>query len=141
MKKKLIKPIIIVVLVLIVLLFLILIYNNLFAESNSTRYDGIEKYELTNNEINAVKDKINEINEVSDIDIYINSKIIKIIVSLEQDVDFEKIKTISNESLIGFKEDNLSYYDVQIFIKSSNEESEIYPQIGYKFKADQEFSW
>ena len=41
---------------------------------------NIENYKLTNNEINSVKSKINEIEEVKSVDVYANSKIIRIIV-------------------------------------------------------------
>ena len=59
----------------------------------------------------------------------------------EEDIDFENIKTKANEVISSFSEENLSYYDLQFFIESANEESEIYPQIGYKFKANEEFAW
>ena len=75
------------------------------------------------------------------VDVYIDSKIIKIVVKLESDIDFEKVKEKANESLSGFSEENLTYYDVEFFVQSSNKESETYPQIGYKFKTNTEFSW
>lgn len=141
MKKNKKKIIIITAIVILVLVLLILVYNSLFSSSNSTRYDGIENYELTKKEKESVKEKLNELENVEDIDIHINSKIIKIIVNLSDDVAFDGVKAKANEAISGFSEDNLSYYDIEIFVQSSNEESEIYPQIGYKFKTNSEFSW
>lgn len=141
MKKKYIKYIIIFVVIALISVICTLIYKNLFAGSVSLRYENIENYKLTNNEKNSVKDKINELEGIKDIDIYIDSKIIKIVVKLNEDIDFESVKNKANESLNEFNEENLTYYDVQFFIDSLNKESEIYPQIGYKFKNNSEFSW
>lgn len=141
MKKKMIKYIIIVSIVLLIIILSFIIYKNIFATSNSSRYEGIENYKLTNDEINAVKDIINELEQVKDVDVYIDSKIIKIVVSLNNDINFEEVKTKANESIKKIKEDNLKYYDVEFFVQSSNKESQTYPQIGYKFKTNSEFSW
>lgn len=141
MKKKYIKYIIIFVVILIVSIVSFLIYKNLFASSESSRYEGIENYKISNDEKNAVKDKINELEGIKSIDIYTDSKIIKVVVKLKEDINFDDIKKIADESVLNFNEDNLTYYDVQFFVKSDNEESEIYPQIGYKFKTNSKFSW
>ena len=141
MKKKYIKYIIIFVVVLIICIISFFIYKNVFAGVENSRYEGIENYKLTNDEKNAVKDKINELEGIKKIDVYTDSKIIKIVVKLKEDIDFSDMKKIANESISMFSEDNLTYYDVQFFVESDNKESEIYPQIGYKFKANLEFSW
>lgn len=141
MKKKVIKYIIISIFIILIFVLLFFVYKNLFAESNSTRYDGIENYKLTNDEINMVKDKINELENIKDIDIYIDSKIIKIVVKLSDDIDFESIKNKANECISGFNEENLSFYDIEFFVTSLKEASEVYPQIGYKFKAKSNFAW
>ena len=61
MKKKIIKYIIAVVILLIITIFSFVIYKNIFATSNSSRYENIESYKLTNDEINSVKDTIKEL--------------------------------------------------------------------------------
>ena len=78
---------------------------------------------------------------IKSIKIYKDSKIIKIVVKLDEDIDFENIKTKANEVLTSFSKENLSYYDLEFFVESSNKESEIYPKIGYKFKDNTEFAW
>lgn len=141
MKKKPVKYTIMFLVVGLVIVFVFLIYNNLFAESESLRYKDIEKHKLTNNEINSVKDKIKELENIKDVDVYVDSKIIKIVVKLEKDINFDDIKTKANETMSSFSEKNIKYYDIEFFVDSSNEESEMYPQIGYKFKTSEEFSW
>ena len=143
MKNKKIKLAIIALVALIIVVLIVLIYFNLFASRNNSRNKNIDNYKLTNNEINSVKDKINELESVDSVDIHTNnnSKIIKIVVNLTEDVEFDEIKKLANESLSGFSEDNLSYYDFEFFVDSNKEESEIYPKIGYKFVSNLEFSW
>lgn len=140
MNKK-IKYCIISVVAIIIILLLVLIYKNVFASSNSSRYNGIENHVLSNDEKNSAKIKINELENVKDIDIHVDSKIIKIIVTLTDDIDFEKVKSKADEVVSSFKEKNLSYYDIEFYVDSKNEESEVYPQIGYKFKTNEKFSW
>lgn len=138
---KLIKYIIIAVVLIIVLVAGVMIYKNLFASSNSSRYAGIENYKLTNDEINSVKDKINELENVDKVDVYINSKIIKVFLKLKDDIEFDKVKNKANEVISSFKEENLKYYDIEFFVDSLKEDSEVYPRIGYKYKTNSEFVW
>lgn len=138
---KIMKYIIIFIIILIFIIGGVLVYKNIFASTNNTRLEDTENYKLKNKEIDSAKDVLNEIEKVESIDIYANVKIIKIIVKLTEDVDFEIVKEISNKALQSFSEENLNYYDVEIFVSSANEESEIYPQIGYKFKTEEKFAW
>lgn len=135
------KRAIILGVVILFIVLLILIYKNLFSSSNSNRYKGIENYKLTSAEKDFVKEKLNELGKVKSVEIYVKSKIIRIFVNLNEDVDFDMVKNVSNDLLEGFSEENLSYYDVEIFYESDNEESNVYPQIGYKHKSKTEFSW
>ena len=143
MKKnsKAIKYGIIALVALIIIVFAFLIYRNLFSSSNSTRFEGVKDHKLTNNEINSVKDLFDELDSVKDIDVFTNKKIIKIIVNLKEDVSFDEIKNISKQALTKIKKKNLEFYDVEIYVDSDNEESETYPQIGYKHKTSSDFSW
>lgn len=140
-KNKNIKYITILVIILIVVVSGFLVYKNLFGGTSSSRFDGIEDYKLSNDEINSAKEKINELENIKDVDIYTKSKIIRIFIQLQSDIDFDKVKEVSNQLISSFKEENLEYYDLEIFVGSLNEESEVYPKIGYKHKKSSEFVW
>lgn len=139
--KKYIKYIVLLVIIIVIFILGFFIYKNMFADSVNSRYKDIENYKLTNDEKNLVKDKINELENIKSIKIYKDSKIIKIVVKLEEDIDFKNIKSKANEIITSFSEENLSYYDLEFFVESSNKESEVYPRIGYKCKANEEFAW
>ena len=138
--KKVMIGVIIGIIVLIAIL-LIFIYLNLFKNNSSSRFKNASKYTLSNNEINSVKQEISDVDKVKKVSIKANNKIINIHVNLEEDVDFDELKTILNNTLNNFKEKNLKYYDVEVFVESEDKKSEIYPKIGYKHKTNQEFVW
>ena len=134
----------IILVVLIVIVFLVLgifIYKNIFEESSSNRLENIEKYKLTKKEINSVKDTVNELKNIEDVEVYANNKIIKIFVELKEDIEFDDIKENSDKIIEKFSSKNLEFYDLEIFITSENEESKIYPKIGYKHKKNSNFTW
>ena len=134
----------IILVVLIVIAFLVLgifIYKNIFEESSSNRLENIEKYKLTKKEINSVKDTVNELKNIEDVEVYANNKIIKIFIDLKEDIEFDDIKENSDKIIEKFSSKNLEFYDLEIFITSENEESKIYPKIGYKHKKNSNFTW
>jgi hypothetical protein len=139
--KKYYKWIILAVTLIVILALSILIYINLFKQGEENRLEGIEEYTVTKKEINLVKENFNKLEGINDIDIYTNYKIIKIYIKLNEDIDFDDVSEVSLESINNFSEENLKFYDVEVFIDSLDEESEIYPKIGYKHKSNSEFTW
>lgn len=132
------------VMVVLIIILSILIYNNLFSGSHSRRLEGIEDHKLTKEEISNVKEKINELEDIKNVDIYTNeknTKIVTIFIDLKKDVDFETLRNKLNESLTSFTEKTLSFYDVEVFVRNSQEDSDTYPKIGYKHKTSSEFAW
>ena len=141
MKKKK-KIIIILSIVVVILVLLALVFKMLFGSNSSSRNSDIKKYKITSDEKTAVISEIKSLDEVKKVDIHTNnnSKIIKIVVNLSSDVDFDKIKEIAKKSISGFSEKNLKYYDIEFFVDSDSENS-IYPKIGSKFRSNEGFSW
>ena len=139
--KKNYKLIIVILIAVIILVLSFLIYINLFEENDSNRLENIDEHKLTKKEISAAKETFHELEQIKNIKIYTNYKIIKIYITLEEEVSLEKINELSKEVLNDFKEKNLKYYDVEIFVECLDEESEIYPKIGYKHKTNSEFTW
>lgn len=140
--------VIVVVLALAVMsLFGFIVYKNIFASVESKRYEGVDEKVLTKDEINEVKDVFKDLEQLDSINVYIESnkneksKIIKIYITLSEDVDFDEMKKLCNSSIEKISEDNLAFYDLEVFLSSKNEESEVYPQIGYKHVSNEEFSW
>lgn len=146
MKKISVKTIAIILVILMalaaIIIFGYIVYKNIFAGVKSKRLEGIEKYPLTTEEVSNVKSTFDEVGQIDSIDVVVNknSKIIKIKIILKEDVDFETMKNYCNSSISKISEENLSFYDVEVFI-DTKAESEIYPQIGYKHRSNTIFSW
>lgn len=137
---KYIKISVVILILVIMATLLFMTYKAFFAGNINMRYANENEYKLTNNEIKLVKDELSKLENIDSIDVYTKSKIIKIVLILKNDLDFEVIKEKSNEILNSFDEKNLNYYDVEIFVDSKSTDS-IYPKIGYKHKSNTEFSW
>ena len=138
--KKNYKLIIIALIILIIAILGIFICKNLFQLNDNGRLEGIENHKLTEKEIGLVKEKFNELEDIVDVDIFTNYKIIKIFLELN-DTDFEDIKKISDESVEKFSKDNLEFYDIEIFVELLDSEGNKYSKIGYKHKSSSEFTW
>lgn len=147
MKKVNVKVIAVVLVILMALaaigIFGYIVYKNLFAGVESKRLEGVSEHPITNGEKEEVTSVFKGITELESIDITTskNSKIITIHITLKSDVNFEDVKNICNNAVTKFSEKNLEFYDVEVFIKSNNKESEVYPQIGYKQRLKTSFSW
>ena len=105
---------------------------------------------MSSQEIDSVKAKFTQLEEVESVNIStlddVKSRRLSIVVTLNSDVDFDSMKKISNEALLGFSEKNLNYYDIHITIDSKNDESDIYPKMGTRVKPSEgetnlEFVW
>lgn len=140
--KKYYKIILAVLIIIIFIVLSFLVFKSLFAESNnSDRLENIEKHKLTKNEISSTKEIFDEVENIKDIDIYTNNKIINIYIIFEKEIDFKEIKKVSNKVLDTFNEKNLKYYDIQIFLNCEEEECKEQQKIGYKHKSNSDFTW
>lgn len=139
--KKYYKIIIAALILVIISVLSFLIYVNIFKEGDSNRLENINEHELTKKEISKVKETFNELDQIKSIKIYTNYKIIKIYITLEDEVSLDKIDKLSNKAIEDFNDKNIEYYDIEIFVECLNEESEAYPKIGYKHKTNSEFTW
>ena len=138
----------VVVLALAVIsLFGYIFYKNIFANVENKRYEGLEEHKITVEETNGIKDIFSDIEQIEKISVYTESnknsksRILKIRINLKEDMDFDKLKELCKSSVEILSEDNAAFYDLEVFITSNNEESEVYPQIGYKHRSNSKFSW
>ena len=139
--KNYFKVLIAILIVVIISILSFLIYINIFKESNSNRLEKIDEHQLTKKEISKVKETFDELEQLKNIKVYTSYKIVKIYITLEEEVNLEEIDKLSKKALDDFKEKNVEYYDIEIFVDCLDDESKIYPKIGYKHKTNSEFTW
>lgn len=134
------KIITIVGVALLIVIAFVLLYKIFFGSSGSDRYEGIKSHKLSKTEISDVKKVVNELDNVKSVEVYTESKIIKIFVNLSDDVDFDKTKDIATKSISKIDKENIKFYDIEFFV-DAKKDSKIYPRIGYKHKSSENFVW
>lgn len=139
MKKNITKKIIISVIIFVIILLIVLVCINLFGSIANNRMDGIEEYTLTNKEKSSSEAIFKDLDELKSFKMYVNNKTIKIEILLKEEVKVDKIKSMSDKILDEISKDNLSFYDVEIFIDLKDNDK--YPLNGHKHKSSEEFVW
>lgn len=138
-KKKLI-----IILAIIFILILLVVFVKVISGNKNVygdRCSDNESYRLSNDTINKAKETIEEVGNVADIDIHTKLCTVKIIITLEEDVELDKIKDMSNKLLEAFSEKELKYYDFSLYVTSKNENSETYPINVTKHNSKDAFAW
>lgn len=105
------------------------------------RLDGIEEVEITSKQEKNIVSKLEEKDEVKSVDTDIKGRILNVIITVNDDVELDPAKALASVITEHLEEDQNGYYDIQVFIKKSNEEDTRFPIIGYKHQDKDEFSW
>lgn len=122
---------------------LIIIFSNLSSGNDEygNRLDEIEKYPITDEVINNIKNEISSLEKVESINYNLEGRLINFVIKVEDDLIVSEAKNYSEKILENFSDDIKSYYDIQILIDSNIDESENYPIIGYKHKTSDSLVW
>lgn len=143
-KKNKLTVFIIAIFVLVVLVGSYL-YNLLFSsgrrEAYGNRLDGIEEVEITNDQYESIKSKLKENENVTEVTTNLKGKIVNIIITVKDEVSKDNAKKIASTSLEKFDEEQLKFYDIQIFVKKDNAELNDFPIIGYKQNGRKGLTW
>lgn len=144
MKKLLKKKKLVIILAIILILALLVVLVKVMSDNKNIygdRCSDTTSYKLSNDTINKAKETIKEVGNIADIDIRTKLCTVKIIVTLKEDVELDKIKDMSNKLLKAFSEKELKYYDFSLYVISENEKSETYPINVTKHNSKDAFAW
>ena len=121
------------------------LYNLLFGsgrqEAYGNRLEGIEKVEITKDQYDNIKSKLESDAGVSSVSTSLQGKIVNIIMTVNDDITKEAAKIVAATALSEFDEEQLKFYDIQIFVKKDNEALNDFPIIGYKQNGKEGLSW
>ena len=104
------------------------------------RLNELEKHQISNDTINRVKSELESKEGIEKVSYHAEGRLINLEVTVSKDLDLGKAKESVNDLLTIFTEEELAYYDLQVFLITT-EESEGYPTIGYKHKTSAAFVW
>ncbi len=137
------KKLIIIISCVIIFILLIVLIKSISSNKKVTgdRCSDADNYRLSNNTLNKAKDVINTLGNVKDIDIHTKLCTVKIIITLKDDVEIDKVKSMSKDLLKAFTEKDLKYYDFSLYVVSENKDSKTYPINVTKHNSRDSFAW
>jgi hypothetical protein len=127
-----------------ILLILYMFYMLFFRSNGSTMYgnrlEGIKDYPLTT-EFSVMKENLLETEKVIKVTNNLKGKIINIMITVNDDITIDLAKELEVIVIESYTEDQKSFYDIQIYLISNNEEQFGYPSIGYKHHTSEKVVW
>lgn len=123
----------------------ITIKNILFSEDENVYYgnrlDGINNVVVISSTESTLRETALEKEFISNLKLNVSGKIVNISITLKEEVSASDAKSIVPSLIKLFSEEQLAFYDIQVFLTASVVESEIYPLIGYKNKNNDTIVW
>ena len=140
MKHKLLTILLVLMLLILIfgiVAFKVLIFPNYSTDKYGDRLNGIESVQLSDSKFDDIK-KTETVEGFNVSKVELSGRIVNIYVNVTGELDRATCRDNSNKLLANFSEDELKFYDIQIFITG---ESDIYPMIGYKSKISEGLRW
>lgn len=134
-----------IVMLLVMVILAVSLVRFLIPDSNGDEYGnrlkGIEDYPIDEAKIDELKEEIGQNDAVTSVDYILEGRLIDITISVKDETERDVVKGYADQLLTYFTDEQKSYYDIQVLIKSDNEESEKYPIMGYRHKSNAGFVW
>lgn len=110
------------------------------------RCELTEGIEITKDRKEMIKKAVEEYEGMTLTTVDVKCNLIDILVKVEDEISLETVKEMSTKLLSIFTEEELKYYDLELWVDSNNKESEVYPVIGTRHKtgngdATNKFVW
>lgn len=130
---------------LLIIASIVLAYQLFFSYDNNkygNRLDNIENLKISDHTITKLKSELKELEQVEDIDVHGNGKIMNITFHVTNDLEKNSAKEYGEKVLSYFSEEERKNYDIQIFVvtKEINEEKG-YSIIGYAKAGRETLTW
>lgn len=131
--------------VLIFIIFIIIIFSKFIINKNVDEYgnrlSGIENVAIKDSSIKKMKSEFEKDEKVEKISYKLKGRLINIIFEIKDGTKLEDAKALGNKVLEYFDDEEKNYYDIEVFLKNTNEKNEEYPVIGYKHKSSDALVW
>lgn len=103
------------------------------------RLDGKVVVEQTT--YDTVKASLSENEKVKSVTINESGRRINIIITVEDDMSKDDAKKLADKVVEPFSENQIGYYDFQVYVKKESTSENDFPIIGYKHHNSSSFSW
>ena len=135
-----------ILIVFIVFMFILAYFKNLYWDNNDkaaygNRLDGIENYELTDEEVDKVKKSIKSDEDVLEVTYRQEGRIINIRLKVTDTITDDNAKKMCNDFIKLFTEKQLSFFSIQFYVYKDDATKKDFPIIGYKHYGNKSVSW
>ena len=120
------------------------VYNTFFVGKGAVygdRLEGIEEIPIKSSEKKKLVSALEEKDVVKEVSTALHGKIFNVIIVVNDDVSKDSAKSIGNEVLNYLTEEQLDFYDVQVYVKKEDEKQNDFPIVGYKQNTQSSITW
>ena len=140
--KKHSRKIVAIIIIIFLVIIGIMVKNFFFPDDAEayygTRLEGIEKVKISDKKKEKLKERFN--GSVKSVTVRIQGRIINISAKVNDDVNTDTAKYLSDLTLEKLTDEEKAYYDIQ-FMYTSDVDKEHFPIIGYKHHTKKAISW
>lgn len=130
---------------LLIIASIVLAYQLFFSYDNNkygNRLDNIKNLEISNHTITKLKSELKELEQVEDVDVHGNGKIINITFHVTNDLEKNNAKEYGEKALSYFSEEERKNYDMQVYVMTKEvDEEKGYSIIGYAKAGKEALIW
>ena len=102
------------------------------------RLEGIDKVQVTNDQIKQVKERLKETTEK--VDVRVSGRVINLIIETKPETTPEEARGMAGVLLEIITPEQKSYFDIEALIDNSENQNQ-FPIIGYMHKSKDVFTW
>ena len=135
--------VIIASLIVIAVSMVLYFYTGNGKDEYGDRLQGIEDVQRPNDINEKVAELYSESTAFNDVIVNVKGKIIYINIDIKENLSLVDAQSLAIKSLDAFSDEEKNFYDIQIIItaKTTEEESDIYPLMGYKNAKNSQVVW
>ncbi len=127
-----------VVTVIILIIFTIGVVKFLMPNTRKNIYGErcsvTKEYPVESDRKEKIEDFLKDYKNISLKSFQVKCNLIDIVIEVDDKVSLSTVKKMGKEMLSVFSKDELKYYDLELMVKSNNDESTVYPQMGTHHK-------
>lgn len=140
-KVKLLLTIIIVLIIILIISTIVFFTDNSTKANYGNRLDGIEEVEIQEDQAEEMVSTLEKEDKVSSASYRIQGKIVNVTIEVKQDTSLKDAKALTSKVTESYDEEQVKFYDFQVFINNKDEKNSSYPIIGYKKATADSFSF
>ena len=121
---------------IIIWLFIIPIFSN---NKYGDRLDGIEDHEISSETIDTIEEALLDNEQILDVSYNNEGRCLRFIITVDPEMSTDDAKALGDVILENIDEDDQSYYDIEFYINTEDDDDDNYPIAGYKHKTSDTF--